>query len=162
MDWRSEDWQSNPRSSWALEVKGMNYAVTICQRFDRLLSHLWPIRTSGSIARWYLVLVLELFQCYCLGSNQWGHAQQRNSIQSRHRSMIGNRFGIRVLWFDWAHDELTQLWVDQNLLDSIKNYSWSIMDALVWNRGRAHSIWGSIGCWIIDLWLNQLLNRLMN
>ena len=48
------------------------------------------------------------------------------------------------LWFDSVHGELTRLWINQFLLDLIKNSSWSTMDALVLNRGRAHSNWGSI------------------
>ena len=60
------------------------------------------------------------------------------------------------------HDKSIQIWVNQNLLDSIKNGSWSIMDAPILNRGQANSIWGSTNYWIEDLCLNWLLNRLLN
>ena len=78
------------------------------------------------------------------------------------RLAIGNRFGIRVSWFDSAHDELTRLWFDQFLLDSTKNGSWSTMDAPVLNRGRAGLIWGPFRCRSNEIGPNQLLNQLLN
>ena len=66
------------------------------------------------------------------------------------------------LWFDSMHDGLTQLWFDQYLLNLTKNSSWSTVDALVLNRGRAGLSWGSISCRTDVLGSNWLLNRLLN
>ena len=141
VDWLTKGWQSDPRSSWALEVKGMNYTVTICQRFDRLLSDLRPIRTLGPIARWYLMLILKLFQCYHLGSNQWGHTPQKISTWYRNQLAIENHLGVEVNWFDWAHIGLTLPWVDQELFGLAKNSSWWVQIELVLNRGFISLIW---------------------
>ena len=81
----------------------MNYTVTICQRFDRLLSHLRPIRMPGPIARWYLVLVLEVFQCYHFGSNLWGHTLQRDP----YLIMEPTRLGIVSVFKSWFMIQLS-------------------------------------------------------